>query len=170
MPDVLTPQVPRLPVLPLSPGGIEVDDRAAKNSLHRQIERLELELSSLFCTTFPRKGFSWTAGARGGAPRLLSVGELELVRDDLVRRLRQNRDALGRRAKVEQDNRRLIEEMMLAPEAHPGLRIKSADIGERSCQTWEVRPRMGPIGLLLNWWRVVISSGCPLAMGHGSRA
>jgi hypothetical protein len=26
-----------------------------------------------------------------------------------------------------------------------------------------VRPRLGLIGMLMGWWRVVISSGCPLA-------
>jgi hypothetical protein len=26
-----------------------------------------------------------------------------------------------------------------------------------------VRPRWGVLGMLMNWWRVVISSGCPLA-------
>jgi hypothetical protein len=43
------------------------------------------------------------------------------------------------------------------------MRIGAEDIGETGCKYWEVRPRLGIIGMLMNWWRVKISSGCPLA-------
>ncbi|MEA2347196.1 MAG: hypothetical protein QOG62_983 [Thermoleophilaceae bacterium] len=168
MPDVLSPQVPGLPESFL-PRTIEVDERAAKESLRNQIARLESELSALCCSTFPRLGFDWSAGSRRGGPRLLSLRDLELVRDDLVERLHRNRKAIGLRSLEEQEKRRLIEAMLLAPEEHRGARVRSYEIGERSCKTWEVRPRWGPIGLLMNWWRVVISSGCPLAQGRGLR-
>ena len=62
---------------------------------------------------------------------------------------------------------REIEEMMLAPEEHKWVRVRNEDIGEKGCKQWHVLPRFGPLGLLMNWWRVKISSGCPLAGGRG---
>jgi hypothetical protein len=53
--------------------------------------------------------------------------------------------------------------MLLAPERHRWERITSADLGEPGCRVWQVRPRLGLIGMLMGWWRVKISSGCPLA-------
>jgi len=47
--------------------------------------------------------------------------------------------------------------------------ISNADIGEPGCKHWHVRPRYGVLGMFLNWWRVRISSGCPLAGGRGQR-
>jgi hypothetical protein len=34
-------------------------------------------------------------------------------------------------------------------------------VGARGCGDWHVRPRLGLLGMLMNWWRVVVSSGCP---------
>jgi hypothetical protein len=31
------------------------------------------------------------------------------------------------------------------------------------CGVWQVRPRLGLIGMLMGWWQVKLSSGCPLA-------
>ena len=64
---------------------------------------------------------------------------------------------------MEEHNRRLIEEMLLEPEQHKWVRVGHEDIGEPGCKHWHVRPRWGLLGMLLNWWRVRISSGCPLA-------
>nr|MBA2566193.1 hypothetical protein [Thermoleophilaceae bacterium] len=71
--------------------------------------------------------------------------------------------ALSDRTYVEDRNRARIEAMMLAPEQHKWVRVQNEDIGERGCKHWHVRPRFGILGMLLNWWRVRISSGCPLA-------
>jgi len=152
---------------PLLPG-VRVDEGAAKRSLHRQIGRLEEELASLFCSTYPRTGFDWVVTSRGG-PRLLSVRELERVRDELSDRLQENRCTLGERTYVEEQKRRHIEEMLLDPAAHRWEIVSNQDIGERGCKHWHVRPRWGVLGMLMNWWRVKISSGCPLAGGHGLR-
>ena len=73
------------------------------------------------------------------------------------------RRALSERTYVEEQNRRLIEEMQLEPERHRWVRVANEDIGEPGCKHWHVRPRWGVLGMLLNWWRVVVSSGCPLA-------
>ena len=148
--------------------GTEVDESTVRRQLREQIAHLEGELAALFCSTYPRTGFEWNVRSRRG-PRLLSIGELEELRDDLAERLQQNRRALGDRTYVEETNRRRIEEMMLAPEEHKWVRIRNEDIGEKGCKQWHVLPRFGPLGMLMNWWRVKISSGCPLAEGRGLR-
>jgi hypothetical protein len=147
--------------------GTELDEAAVRRQLREQIAHLEQELSALFCSAYPRKGFDWGVRARRG-PRLLSLRELEELRDELATRLQRNRRALSDRTYVEELNRRRIEEMMLAPEEHKWVRIRNEDIGEKGCKQWHVLPRYGPVGLLMNWWRVKISSGCPLARGRGS--
>jgi hypothetical protein len=97
---------------------------------------------------------------------MLSFTELELLRDDLAERLHEVRRTLSDRTWVEEQNRRLIEEMMLEPEKHRWVRVGNEDIGERGCKHWHVQPRWGILGMMLNWWRVRISSGCPLATSH----
>jgi len=141
-----------------------VDERPARRTLLDQVARLEGELGSVFCATWPRTEMPrpLVAGP-GGGPRLLSLAELEELRDELATRVADARRALSDRTWVEDQNRRLIEEMMLAPERHKWRRVAAEDIGEPGCKHWHVRPRFGIVGMLLNWWRVVISSGCPLA-------
>ena len=68
-------------------------------------------------------------------PRLLSLGELEELRDDLAERVRSGRAALSDRTYVEEQNRCLIEEMLLAPEDHKWTRVSHEDIGEPGCRT-----------------------------------
>jgi hypothetical protein len=140
----------------------DVDERAARRSLLDQIAKLEKELSALFCASYPRAGFDWSVRSHAG-PRLLGLAELERIRDQLAQRLGENRRLLGDRTYVEARNRRLIEEMMLAPQKHKWTRIGNEDIGEPGCKYWEVRPRFWLIGMMMGWWRVKISSGCPLA-------
>jgi hypothetical protein len=153
---------------PTAPGVVQpgVDERAARRSLLDQIAKLESELASLFCSAYPRTGFDWDVSSRGG-PRILSLGELERIRDELAERLEVNRRELSERTLVEERNRRLIEEMLLEPEKHRWVRVGNCDIGEPGCKHWHVRPRFGLLGMLMGWWRVRISSGCPLAMGRG---
>ena len=145
------------------------DERAARRSLLDQIAKLESELAQLFCATYPRTGFAWGARSRGG-PRLLSLGELERVRDDLAERLEENRRLLSERTLAEEQKRCLIEEMLLEPEEHRWERVSNAEIGEPGCKHWHVRPRYGLLGMLMGWWRVRISSGCPLLKGRGACA
>ena len=137
------------------------DERAARRTLLDQVARLEEELSQLFCSVWPRKGFDFTVAGRGG-PRLLSLAELEELRDELATKVHHLRRTLSDRTYVEEQNRRLIEEMLLEPE-----RVGNEDIGEPGCNDWHVRPRWSFLGMLMGWWRVVISSGCPLPASHG---
>ncbi|MEA2398452.1 MAG: hypothetical protein QOK25_2008 [Thermoleophilaceae bacterium] len=155
--------VPRVPVQPVAP-----DEAPARRTLREQIARLESDLGALFCTTYPRTGFDWHVSSRGG-PRVLSLGELAEIRDELAECLSHNQRLLGDRTYVEELNRRRIEEMLLEPERHKWVVIKNEDIGERGCKSWHVQPRFGVLGMLMNWWRVRISSGCPLAGGRGRK-
>jgi hypothetical protein len=140
------------------------DSRSARADLRRQIARLESELGDLFAENFRRKGLEWGVGAAGG-PRILGIGELERIRDALATRLRDARVEVGHRADVEEANRGLLEEMIAAPERHRWLRVSNEDIGEPGCLHWHARPRWGILGMFFGWWRIRLSSGCPLAEG-----
>jgi hypothetical protein len=136
------------------------DPGAARRVLRRQVARLEQELTELGCSAWPRTDLRGGVRGRGGA-RLLSLGELEELRDALAAETAGLRRALDGRGAEEEHSRRLLEEMLLEPERHPGARVSAADLGEPSCREWVVAPRFGPLGRLMRWWRVRISSGCP---------
>jgi len=140
----------------------EVDERAARRTLRAQIARLERDLASAVLAAYPHLP-AGTASAPAGGPRLLSLGELERVRDDLARRLADAREATIRQGERQAERRLLIERMLLDPGAHKWVRVSNADIGEPGCKSWHVVPRLGLVGMLAGWWHVKISSGCPLA-------
>ena len=125
---------------------------------------LEKRLGELFASAFPRTGIEWSVPAVGG-PRVLGVAELERVRDGLAVRLREAQVELARQGEIEEANRGLLESMIAAPDRYHWVRVAAEDIGERPCQHWHSRPRWGILGMLLGWWRVKHSSGCPLAAG-----
>ena len=127
-----------------------------------QVARLEEELSQLFCSVWPRRGIEFAVAGRGG-PRLLALAELEELRDALAARVQHVRRTLSDRTYTEEQHRALIEQMLLDPEGHKWIRVSNEDIGEPGCRHWHSRPRWGVLGMLMGWWRVVISSGCPLA-------
>jgi hypothetical protein len=105
-----------------------------------------------------------------GGPRILGLAELEETRDRIANRIADVRGLLTDRAHVETANRDLLEEMIAEPERFHWLRISNEDIGEPGCRHWHSRPRYGIIGMLMGWWRVKLSSGCPLAMGRRGAA
>jgi hypothetical protein len=171
MPDVVDGQITARAAayggrdsLPAPPASLRTacDEAAARRSLREQIAKLERELAALFASAYPRRGLEWRVGAAGG-PRLLGVGELEQVRDALAVRLEDSRRTLRDRAYVERKNVARIDEMLADPASFKWIRVSNADIGEPGCKYWHSRPRLGLIGMLMGWWRVVISSGCPLA-------
>jgi hypothetical protein len=143
---------------------VGVDERAACRSLRAQIARLERELAELFAATAPRAGIEWRVGASGG-PRVLGFAELERTRDALAARLAEARAEIGRRAQREEANRALVERMIADPAGHRWVRVRGEDVGERGCKHWHSRPRWGLLGMIAGWWRVKLSSGCPLASG-----
>jgi hypothetical protein len=142
---------------------IEVDEGRARAQLRRQIGRLESELAGLFGEAFGRTEVSYRVGALAAEPRILDLGELERVRDELADRVAESRLALRERAEVETRNRELLRQMLASPADYKGLVVTRNDVGEPGCGTWQSRPRLGPIGMLMGWWRVKVSSGCPLA-------
>ena len=83
----------------------------------------------------------------------------------LLIRIREAQTEIARRADVEEKNRGLVERMIAEPERYPWVQISNDDVGDRDCKHWHSRPRLGIIGMLLGWWRVKLSSGCPLAEG-----
>ncbi len=92
------------------------------------------------------------------------------MRDELADRLRALRleaDAFGARQAA---SRLLLERMLLEPGRHRWVRVSAADLGEPGCQRWQVRPRLGLLGMLMGWWRVTLSSGCPLAAERTAEA
>jgi hypothetical protein len=137
-----------------------VDDAAARRSLREQIAKLERELAALFTSAYPRRGLDWSVAPSGG-PRLLGIGDLEALRDQLAERVEDTRRSLRDRAYVEQKNRARIEALIADPARFKWVRISNEDIGEPGCKFWHSRPRLGLVGMLMGWWRVKISSGCP---------
>lgn len=138
------------------------DERLARAELRRQIGRLERELAGLSAEAFLRLDVDTRVPALAGPPRIAGLGELERVRDALAARIADARVALHDRDELEKRNRERLREMLAAPAEHKWLRISRADIGEPGCGHWHSRPRLGPLGMLMGWWRVKVSSGCPL--------
>jgi hypothetical protein len=145
------------------------DEAAARRTLRAQIARLEHELADAFVTAFPMGGLPQPK-AVAARPRLLDLGELERVRDELSERLHEARATITRRADEQAQKRLELELMLLHPAEHRFTRIPCRELGEPGCGVWQVRPRMGLIGMLMGWWQVKLSSGCPLAGGRGRAA
>jgi hypothetical protein len=143
---------------------VEVEERPARRALRGQIARLERGLAEQRCSTWPRAVSSLGAArgpGRAGGPRMLSIGELEALRDELVSALAAERRALAERLLAEERSRRLREELLLDPASHAGARVRNADVGEGGCAEVRSSPVGGVLGVLMGWWRVVVSSGCP---------
>jgi len=110
-----------------------VGEAEVRRALRGQIARLEAELPP-------------GPGRKTGGARLLDVEQLERTRDDLVRRIQEQRFTGGE----EQERKRILRErMVLEPAAYRGVTISNADLGEPGCTRWS------------NWFRLRISGGCP---------
>lgn len=156
MPDLLE----RHPATALRTGG---DERLARDELRRQIGRLERELGEIAAAAFPRLRVDTGVAAPSDAPRALGLGQLEAVRDALATRVGAARRELERHDELEARNRELLDEMLAEPARFKWVRISRDDLGEPGCGHWHSLPRLGPLGMLMGWWRVRVSSGCPLA-------
>jgi hypothetical protein len=154
-------------VLSIREAEFVVDELAARRSLRAQISRLERELADAFVTAYPMGGLGPAPHEQPPDPRLLDLGELERVRDELAERLRCARVTIAERAEVQATNRLYLERMLLDPAQHRFARVSCRDLGEPGCGVWQVRPRLGLIGMLMGWWQVKLSSGCPLPRGRG---
>lgn len=143
----------------------EIDERAARRTLREQIARLERELASACLDACPRIDPGPPPRVLAAGPRVLSLGELERVRDALAVRLARVREDIDAQLLRQAESRALLERMVADPAAYKWLRISNAQLGEPGCRHFHVRPRLGPVGLLAGWWHVKVSSGCPLAWG-----
>jgi len=150
-----------IPLLPTTECD-ERSERAARAALRDQIARLEEQLASHVTTAFPLSPAPAPIGGSRDGARLQTLAELEQRRDALSRRIgdvRRELDSAGERQELARGRREAI---MLDPAGHRFERVTNADIGEPGCRQYHARPRLGLLGLLMDWWRVRISSGCPL--------
>jgi hypothetical protein len=147
----------------------EIGALAARRSLRLQIAKLEREFADAFVTAFPMGGFA-LPGGEPSEPRLLDLEELERVRDDLAERVHSARLTITERGDEQSAKRVLLERMLLEPGKYRFARVSQHDLGEPGCGVWHVTPRLGLIGMLMGWWQVKVSSGCPLAQGRGLRS
>jgi DNA-binding transcriptional regulator YhcF (GntR family) len=135
----------------------EEEKRSARAALRGQIARLEAKLAA-----YPEAAAPAEAGAVSAAqPRLASIDELEATRDELVARLNHAQADAKRSADRQGAARRWREEALADPAAHRWEYATREDLGEPGCGRVEVRPAWGPVGALMDWWRVKMSSGCP---------
>jgi hypothetical protein len=139
---------------------------AARETLRNQVARLERELSELVASGFPDIAATPRSMSATCRPRLLSLADLERERDALVASLHAAEAATAARERRHQAGRELLAAMQLEPGRYKFVRLRAVDVGERGCGVWQVRPRLGVIGMLAGWWRVKLSSGCPLARGR----
>lgn len=155
----------------LAPAVTPEQEAPARRALRLQVARLERLLSDALVTGFPAQAVdvSNPSPLTLGGPRLLGLGELEALRDQLAERLRSARAELAARADRQGEARRLLEAMHADPAAHRFARLPRAELGVPGCGNYEVRPRLGLVGMLMGWWQVKLSSGCPSA-GRGEPA
>lgn len=134
-------------------------EAAARRELRRQIGKLEAELAA-----YPPDPSRSEASLRSSEPRIAGVAELAATRDGLLGELAGARAAAIKRGRRERRAREVRDAIVADPSAHRWEVVSAAETGEEGCVTWDVAPRMGPLGALMNWWRVRVSGGCPLAV------
>jgi hypothetical protein len=143
---------------------------AARAQLRAQIATLERRLSDALIACLPYADGSAAApgtatatdAARSRGPRVLGLGDLERARDELAIRLSAARAEQGRRGERAARARVRLEAMRLEPGRHRFERVTRVELGEGRCGVWQVRPRLGLLGMLMGWWELKLSSGCPL--------
>ena len=143
---------------------VQVDEGLARAELRRQIAKLEREISRAGRRRHRAGVASPHRVGAAGPPRVLDLGELEEVRDALADA--HHRGAPWRSPSAPSSRRptaSFCDEMLAAPARYPWVRISRADVGEPGCGHWHSRPVLGPLGMLMGWWRVKVSSGCPTA-------
>ena len=133
------------------------DAAAARRTLQNQIATLEAQLA-------PYPGERATEEEMPDVappPRLVGLAELEATRDELVKRLKRAQQAAKKQSAHYDAARGRLEQMVADPATHKWEIVDREETGEKGCGRYEVRPAWGPVGALMNWWRVKLSSGCP---------
>ena len=133
---------------------------AGRRDLYEQIAHLERELTATVAKLEPsrRPRPSTAAPTR---PHLLSNVELERTRDELITRIGLAEELIERQAAGRSGARALLKRMSEMPSAFPWATVSTKDLGTKECRAWQSVPVLGPIGMLGNWWRIRMSSGCP---------
>jgi regulatory GntR family protein len=146
------------------PGRSPTDEEAmaARRALRGQIARLEAQLAA-YPEDAARTGIAEASPEplAGPAARIADLGELEAVRDQLFDRLKRVRAEADRRGRQEGAARERLNRIVEDPAAHKWESVSNQQMGDPGCATYQVRPAWGPVGALMNWWRVKVSSGCP---------
>ncbi|HUA75389.1 MAG TPA: hypothetical protein VL988_11575 [Solirubrobacteraceae bacterium] len=149
-----------------------LDETAARRSLRAQVTRLERELSEIVAARFPHVPAGAARLSRDeafGGPRLLSLEQLERQRDRLAARVQDVRLLARERTAHELRAQEQLERMKLEPGRYKFARLPVRELGQGGCGVWEVRPRLGLVGMLAGWWELKLSSGCPLPRGSRPR-
>jgi hypothetical protein len=154
--------------LPGADGGAD-GERAARRTLRAQVGRLERQLSAIVADRFPY--ISAASGPEelmsGGeepsclGPSLLGLDELERMRDRMAARVQELRHLAAERDEHERRAHELLRQMQLEPGRYRFARLPVSDLGQGGCGVWQVRPRLGLIGMLAGWWQLKLSSGDP---------
>ena len=150
-------------IVTTAPLEVEVDETAARRTLREQIARLERQLGETLVSAFPHVAVDVRVPAPSSGPRILSLAELETHRDALAVKLGEARTVLEQRGEAVEANRVLLERMLANPGRYKFARLHRVDVDMGGCGAYQVRPRLGIIGMLAGWWHVKLSSGCPLA-------
>jgi DNA-binding transcriptional regulator YhcF (GntR family) len=149
------------PLAPFPEIGTDADPRLVRDALREQIGRLEGEIAS----------YAWHDPAMASTPRPLSeplgrvagIEDLERVRAELIDRLRALRSDAARRGNRQDAARTHVGQMVNDPRGHRWEVVSNEATGEPGCGETRVVPTWGPLGAIMGWWRVKVSSGCPLA-------
>src|SRR5947209_12933238 len=113
----------RQAALLVDPPVVEDAERGARRTLRRQIAQLEKELSDAFVTAYRMGGLDHPSAGTAVQARLLDLGELEQVRDELAERVRAARLTITERADAQEASRLLLERMLLDPGRYRFVRV-----------------------------------------------
>ena len=131
-----------------------------RHAFLRDISGLERNLQRVLKELSPRNR-PRSATVDLAHPHLLSIDELELVCSSLAAALGEAEEALAAQTRSRRAKRALLKRMLEQPVKFRWARVTSVDLGEPGCHAWQSLPQLGIIGMLANWWRVRMSSGCP---------
>lgn len=138
--------------------GTEADEAAARRELRRQIARLEADLAAYpeARSTEHRHPLLRPKGHVAG------FAELSEIRNELMERLKEARKRAARKGERQARAHGRRERIIGDPESHRWERVGNEECGDPGCGETRAVPRYGPIGAIAGWWRVKVSSGCPL--------
>lgn len=149
-----------LPPAPFPALDPDADSATLRRELRAQISKLERELAQ-YAWHDPRSAAPPGPVTAHPVGRIASVQELERTRGEMIDRLARLRGEAERRGAGHQQARAHVEDMISNPSAHRWEIVTGDQTGEPGCKSWRVVPRYGPLGAIMGWWRVKVSSGCP---------